>query len=347
VFDALPDARNQGLESMMKMVYDTGELFYANEHPVNLFRNGRLDTVYQNFVYQPYYDSRGNILGVLAISVDVTAQVFARQKTEEIILQRTSELAEANQALTKNNEELQRLNANLEHFAYAASHDLKEPLRKIHIFSDQLKNELDSTLSDSQKWLFDRLENAARRMTSLVDDLLTYSQTARGFGEQETVDLNKKVQLVLEDLEVEIQQSNAEIIVDPLPTIRGSKRQIQQLFQNLITNALKYKKPNSSAFISIKCREVMGYEILKSPTSDESTRPFNLITVKDNGIGFHEADAKRIFNVFTRLHANTEYRGTGVGLSIAQKVVENHDGHIWAEGIPGEGAAFYILLPMR
>lgn len=347
IFDALPDARNQGLESVMKQVYETAVPFYANEHPVDLLRNGKWETIYQNFVYQPYFDAEGNILGVLAISVDVTSQVLARQKIEEIVIQRTGELAAANDALIQSNTELRRLNTNLEEFSYAASHDLKEPIRKIHFFSDRLKGQLEDKLDHEQKRTFERLENASRRMALLVDELLAYSQASKGLAEEEQVDLNRKVKLVLEDLELEVQQRDAKIIVDHLPTITGSKRQIQQLFQNLISNALKYSKPGVAPMITITSKEVIAKEVKPDVSPAHATRHFHLVQVRDNGIGFPQEDAERIFNVFTRLHGNTEYRGTGVGLSIVQKVVHNHGGYIWAEGEPGTGAVFNILLPAK
>jgi signal transduction histidine kinase len=345
IFDALPDARNQGLEAIIQKVYVTGVPYYANEHPIELLRNGGWDKVYLNFVYQPYYDADGKILGVLAIAVDVTSQVLARQKIEDVVVRRTGELATANQALIMSNEELKRLNANLEEFAYAASHDLKEPIRKIHFFSDRLRGQLESQLSEEQRKLFDRLENASRRMGSLVDDLLAYSHATRGLGEREEVDLNRKVQLVLGDLELEVQQRNAIITVDHLPTIKGSKRQIQQLFQNLITNALKYSKAGITPEIRISCNQVSGKIAEHTIPVREHDKLFHLIEFRDNGIGFRQEDAQRIFNVFTRLHGMAEYKGTGVGLSIVRKVVENHGGYIWAESEPGHGATFKVLLP--
>jgi len=346
IFTALPDAKHQGLEAVMEAVYQTGEPFYANERLVQLLRNGAWETVYQNFVYQPYRDAEGKILGILAISVDVTSQVQARQKIEDIVVQRTGELEAANKALVKSNEELRRLNANLEDFAYAASHDLKEPIRKIHFFSDRLRGQLEEKLTTEQTLYFERLENASRRMGALVDELLAYSQAARGFAEEEEVDLNKKLQLVLGDLELEIQQKSARITIDPLPAIRGSKRQIQQLFQNLITNALKYNKPGTAPSIHISASVIRGAEAAGHVAAADADTAFHQVIVKDEGIGFPQEDAERIFNVFTRLHGNAEYRGTGVGLSIAQKVVQNHNGYIWAESSPGKGATFFVLLPL-
>jgi hypothetical protein len=345
LFEALPDAREQGLEALLDQVYLTGEPFSANEHPVNLVRNGHLETVFQNFVYEPYRDAEGNTLGVLAISIDVTQQVLARQKIEELVAQRTNELAQANAALLKTNAELKRLNINLEEFAYAASHDMKEPVRKIHFFADMLKAELQEKLDEKQSRYFSRLEGAAKRMSTLIDDLLAYSQATKGIANQEEVDLNKKVQLVLEDLELEVQQKNARITVGPLPTIRGNKRQLQQLFQNLISNALKYNKEGTIPEVEITAKTVQGKDARASMPEENASRWYHLIEVRDQGIGFDPEDAERIFLVFTRLHGNAEYKGTGVGLSIVQKVAENHGGMVWGESKTGEGAVFKVLLP--
>jgi light-regulated signal transduction histidine kinase (bacteriophytochrome) len=167
---------------------------------------------------------------------------------------------------------------------------------------------------------------------------------SRGAELEERVDLNKKVKLVLEDLEVEIEEKKAVIEVDILPTVKGHRRQLQQLFQNLIGNAIKYHKPGVTPEVHITCQKASLEESIPVIT-EKSIGRYYLIGIKDNGIGFEEEHADRIFNVFTRLHGNAEYKGTGVGLSIARKVVENHRGYIWAEGIPGDGATFKVLLP--
>jgi PAS domain S-box-containing protein len=346
IFDALPEARHQGLEELLSQVYTTGESFIASERPVTLPRDGKIQTVYINFVYEPFREGDGTISGILVVATDVTEQVLARQKIEEVVVQRTRELAQANETLVKNNQELKHLNTNLEEFAYAASHDMKEPVRKIHFFSDRLKSELQDKLNDSQRRLFERLEDASRRMGTLIDDLLTYSQATRGVAKQEDVDLNQKLQRVLEDLDLEVQQKGATVTVESLPVIRGNKRQIQQLLQNLVSNALKYSKAGVAPQIRITCRKVTAAEA-KADLPVEGSKPYYLLEVHDNGIGFEQADAERIFNVFTRLHGNAEYKGNGVGLSIVRKVVENHNGFVWAESVPGEGATFKVLLPVN
>jgi light-regulated signal transduction histidine kinase (bacteriophytochrome) len=244
------------------------------------------------------------------------------------------------------NNELKRTNQNLEEFAYAASHDMKEPIRKIHLFTDRLKGELASQLTDTQQNLFARVENAAKRMNTLIEDLLTYSVVSRGMSHMEEVDLNVKMKNVMEDLEVEIEEKNAVLTIDPLPVIRGQKRQMQQLFQNLIGNSLKYSKPGLVPHIHIRYRTVRGSEMPLPLPEEAGKKQFHLIEVVDNGIGFEQEDAERIFQVFTRLHGNAEYKGTGVGLSIVKKVVENHQGYIRATSVPGEGTTFQVLLPV-
>jgi len=254
-------------------------------------------------------------------------------------------IKEAQLQLERYVEDLKRSNQNLEQFAYAASHDLKEPMRKIELFSDRLKDRLRDKLTQEDKGFFDRILHATHRMNTLIDDLLMYSHVSSGAVRDEMVDLNQKVKRVLEDLEVEVEENKAIISVDPLPTIKGHRRQLQQLFQNLISNAIKYSRPGVPPQVRISARMVKGNDPTISNAQVNSEKHYHLIEVSDNGIGFDQQDAERIFHVFTRLHGNAEYKGTGVGLSIVRKVVENHGGYIWAEGKEGEGATFKVLLP--
>ena len=346
IFEGLPEARNQGLEPLLQNVYATGDTFVASERPLRLPRASGMTDVYLNFVYEPFREGDGSISGIIVVAIDVTEQVTARKRIEQSEQELQQRVLDRTLELERKNQELRRSNANLEEFAYAASHDLKEPIRKVHFFSDRLKGELEPLLTENQKHIFGRLENASQRMGTLVEDLLAYSQATRGVPDTELVDLNRKVQLVLEDLEVEVQQKKAELIIDPLPVIQANKRQMQQLFQNLIGNALKYAQPGVQPQIRIQYKPVRIEEV-RPGFAQEAEGEYHQITVRDNGIGFSQDDALRIFNIFTRLHGNTEYRGTGIGLSIAQKVVENHHGFIWAESQPGEGATFFVLLPVQ
>lgn len=338
IFEGLPEAREQELEQILRDVYKQGKSFKADERPVQLPRKGKLQTIFLNFVYEPLRSGDDSISGVMAVAIDVTDQVIARQKIEESedvlhrkVLERTAEL--------------ERSNRSLEEFAHAASHDMKEPIRKIHFFTDSLKKSLSSKLSSNEARMFERMENATKRMGMLIDDLLEYSHASYQPHEMETIDLNEKIQKVLEDLELTIEEKKAVITVEKLPVVRGFRRQLQQLFHNLIGNALKYNKPGQAPEVRIRSQVVKGQDAQVHLLPEELNKEFHLIEVSDNGIGFEQENAERIFQMFQRLHGKTEYPGTGVGLSIARKVVENHNGHIWAESEPGQGSRFKVLLP--
>ena len=282
-----------------------------------------------------YFNSEEEPVRFIGSVLDITGQVMALQKIEKTVEERTKELAQANEALQAINKELQRSNANLEEFAHAASHDLKEPVRKIHFFTNQLKEQLAAHLTEADLRSFNRIENASQRMSTLIDDLLLYSHVSQRPHEKENINLNKKVQTVLEELELDMAERNAVVHVEKLPVVKGYKRQLQQMFQNLISNALKYSKTDVTPHIGITADEVT-----------EGNNRYHLISVKDNGIGFEPAYAEKIFQMFTRLHGKGEYSGTGVGLSIVKKVVENHNGFIQVESVPGEGSTFLIYLPV-
>lgn len=280
----------------------------------------------------PIKNEDGVVIAWYGTSTDIHEQKMLSENLENLVAERTVELKKSN--------------ANLEEFAYAASHDLQEPIRKIKFYTDRLKQELSNGLSESQLNFFNRMENAANRMGTLIDDLLEYSKVSKGVEKLEEVNLNRLVQMATEDLEIEIQRTAARLNIAQLPILTGNQRQYQQLFQNLISNAIKYSKPGIAPEVHITARIVKGKEVKADLPGDHLFKSFYLIEVSDNGIGFDPAYAERIFNVFTRLHGNSEYKGTGVGLSIVRKVVENHNGFIWAESKPGEGSIFRILLPV-
>ncbi|MGB8190685.1 MAG: ATP-binding protein, partial [Chitinophagaceae bacterium] len=281
-----------------------------------------------------YFDEKEIPVRFIGSVLDITEQMTAMQRIEKTVEERTKELARANESLQVINKELQRSNQNLEEFAHAASHDLKEPIRKIHFFTHQLRDQLGERLKESEVRSFGRIQNATERMGNLIDDLLLYSHVSHRPHETEAVDLNVKVRRVMEDLELDIQEKKAIIDVGKLPVMNGYRRQLQQLFQNLISNALKYSIENVPPQITITATK-----------ATEKGLTYNVISVKDNGIGFEQQYADKIFQMFARLHGKNEYSGTGVGLSIVKKVVENHNGFIRVESASGEGSTFEIYLP--
>ena len=248
--------------------------------------------------------------------------------------------------LEKTLEELRYSNANLEEFAYAASHDLKEPIRKAQYFTNKLFEKMVSKSQPEEVKLFERLKNSQARMYTLIVDILEYSQAAKGITEKQRTDLNEVIAQVLEDLELEIERKSADFRIDQLPVIMCNRRQIHQMFQNLISNALKYVNDKTIPAIKISFRKIMGEEINLPGFSDAIGKKFHLIQVEDNGIGFEQKQADAIFKVFTRLHSNDIYRGSGIGLSIVKKVVENHNGVVWAESEPSKGSVFNVVLPV-
>ena len=321
-------------EQALNEVIDTGIAYYANEVRREVVRNGKKEVIYVNFVYMPMKDLEGKVKKVAIYVLENTSQVVARQNIEEMVELRTREVAQANEDLQKINKELQRSNQNLEEFAHAASHDLKEPIRKIHFFTHQLKDQLATHLKENEQRSFNRIVNATQRMRILIDDLLLYSHVSQRPLETENVDLNIKLQRVLEDLELDIEEKKAEIHVGNLPVINGYRRQLQQLFQNLLSNSLKYSKADIPPRIDITAEQVSS-----------RGKNYHLIRIVDNGIGFDQQYADKIFQMFSRLHGKSEYSGTGVGLSIVKKVVENHNGFIKVESAVGRGSTFEVYLP--
>lgn len=224
--------------------------------------------------------------------------------------------------LEKTVDDLQRMNANLEQFAYTASHDLKEPIRKINFFSERLRERMEGRLGEDESGLLVRMEKACERMNTLIDDLLEYSRISRGAHQLERLSLDDLLRTVLENLELPLQESGGQVEAEALPQIEGHSQQLQQLFQNLLENALKYRHPERQPRITIQTRKLPGNDPQLAARGAHAGRQYHLLSFADNGIGFDTADAERIFQVFTRLHGRSEYAGTGVGLSIARKVAE-------------------------
>jgi light-regulated signal transduction histidine kinase (bacteriophytochrome) len=226
-----------------------------------------------------------------------------------------------------------------------ASHDLQEPLRKIQSFGDVLKNQYANELGTGKDYI-DRMQAAAKRMSVLIRDLLNYSRINTRQNKSAPVVLNDIIELLLTDMEVAIRETNARPEVGPLPVIEGDVTQLSQLFQNLLSNALKFRDPNRRPLIQVTCQRVTAADLPVSVQPSRAAAAYYRIDVVDNGIGFDEQYANRIFQVFQRLHSKSQYAGTGIGLAICEKVAANHGGGITARSQPGQGATFSVYFPV-
>jgi len=229
--------------------------------------------------------------------------------------------------------ELERSAEELTNFAYIASHDLQEPLRKIIAFGDRLAAKFGSVLNDTGKDYIERMQKSAIRMKGLIDDLLHFSRLTMRSTPFQKIDLNEVISGVLSDLEVQIERTKGRVEVETLPSIEGEKFQMYQLFQNLISNGLKYHRDEEAPVIKIK------YAGLDNDLEE--------IYIEDNGKGFDEKHLERIFRPFERLHSHSEYGGTGMGLAICYKIVAHHKGQITAKSQPNQGSTFIVKLPSK
>jgi signal transduction histidine kinase len=240
-------------------------------------------------------------------------------------------------------QELARSNAELEQFASVASHDLQEPLRKIRMYCDRLPKRLGGGLSEDAASDMARMQNAAERMQRLIDDLLSFARVTSKDREFELIDLNQVINDVMGDLEARITELGARIEVGELPTVEADRAQMSQLFQNLISNALKFHRPGVAPIVRIRSQVVAAQPSRFSGEASVGTRC--LISVEDNGIGFDGKYAERVFSAFERLHSRSDYEGTGIGLSIARKIAWRHRGDITATSTPGQGSTFTLTMP--
>jgi len=270
------------------------------------------------------HDQKGEVTQIIGVTIDIT------------------EIKKTNQALITANQELERSNQELTSFTYVASHDLQEPLRKIRIFASRI---LADQLSENNKELFTRIISSVSRMNELIEALFNYSRANTTAIIKEETDLNYVVEEVKNALHHIIEEKNAIIELSPLPKIKVVRIQFLQLLTNIIENGIKYSKQNIAPHLQISARIVKGEEIRK-PGADTKTNYWKL-SITDNGIGFEPQYENKIFDIFQRLHSRTEYNGTGIGLAICKKVVQNHNGFISAKGKPGVGSAFNIFIPVN
>ena len=305
LFDAVPEL-NEETRLILDRVFDTGEAFVGHEYfsPLDRNNDGVVEDCWFTFVYQPLKELDGTTVGIVAIAIDVETHVRARQ-------------------------ELERANRELEEFAYVASHDLQEPLRMVNIYTQLLLKNFIGDKPEAQQFA-GLVRQGVARMELLIRDLLTYSRSVQ---KEElpigTANLSDSLTEALSVLKNRIEENTAVITSDPLPVVRGETSQMAHVFQNILSNALKYRKKDVSPEVHISAR-LNGDKWV--------------VAVTDNGIGFEPQYAERIFGLFKRLHKD-EYPGTGLGLAICQRIVERYGGRMWAESTPRHGSTFYFSLP--
>ena len=290
-------------------------------------------TFWGSVVMTALHNDEGVVIGYTKVTRDLTEKKLIEEK-----------LLAASIKLEQKNKDLERTNEELSSFAYISSHDLQEPLRKIQTFSDRIMELEYQNLSEKGKDYFKRMQAGAQRMQKLIRDILAYSRTTTSEKKLELTDLNELLAQSKGELDVMIMEKKAMIESDRLPVLNVIPFQVQQLFNNLLNNALKFSKSNEPPHIVIHA-EIVDAKAVPQPYPNHAKK-YCHISMKDNGIGFEPIYEKKIFEVFQRLHARNEYGGTGIGLAICKKIVENHNGVLTAEGQPNEGATFNIYLPV-
>lgn len=323
-------------EKVLDEVIQSGIKYTTEEHEMILLRNGVPETIFLTFEYIPVLDANNKVTKVIVMAVEVTHQVELRKQIEEAVGIRTKELAELNLNLKRSNSEL-------EQFAYIASHDLQEPVRKISTFTQMLENSL-GDLSDKSKNYLSKIYSSTDRMEKLIRDVLAFSQISQTNDTFKAVDLLKKFRTIESDFEVLIEQTQATLHIDNLPVIEAIPSQMIQLFSNLLSNSLKYRRKDIKPVVTVTSSIAKPEKIALHPQLDQDKK-YHHIVFSDNGIGFSQEHADRIFKIFQRLHGKTDYEGTGIGLSICRKIVHTHHGHISATTNEQGGAVFNILLP--
>jgi PAS domain S-box-containing protein len=314
--DDLPEIKKSS-EALARGEIDMFKIEYRCRH-----KNGSWRVL--EGIARRYDDETTDLHGIIVNSRDITDRKSAERQ------------------LRTYNFKLEQSNRELQEFAYVASHDLQEPLRKVQAFGDRLEKKCAEQLSDEGRDYVSRMKNAAGRMQNLINDLLTFSRVATKTQPFQPISLKKIVEEVASDLEIRIEQSGGRVEIGELRTLDADPLQMRQLFQNLICNALKFHRADVPPVVKVYAETVSSNS---EETGANGDGDFCRIVVEDNGIGFDEKYLDRIFTVFQRLHGRMEYEGSGIGLAVCRKIVERHGGQITAKSKEGMGAKFYIDLP--
>ncbi len=303
-------------------MYKTG---FESQQPFNHeYRLLRFDGQYR-WVHEyvnPFYDENEDLTGFVGTCIDIT---------------------DRKQAILLADNELKIKNAELEQFAYVASHDLQEPLRKVQAFSELLTSRFSSELPEQAKDYLNRMNNAASRMQRLINDLLTYSRVSTRTKPFAEINLQQEIASVISDLEIRIKETKGNIKIEQLHNLEADPSQIRQLLLNIIGNGLKFHRKDVPPIIEISSQINIKHDSNLYPHHIDMLE----LTVSDNGIGFDTKYLDRIFEPFQRLHGVNEFDGSGIGLAVCKKIVERHNGSLYAESIPGEGTIFIMQLPLK
>jgi signal transduction histidine kinase len=272
------------------------------------------------------HDEKGRVIGFSKVTRDLTERKVAEDK------------------LVRYARQLELQNKELQQFAYAAAHDMKEPLRKVQFYYSAIADEGLEALSKSQRSYLERSSAAAGRMQRLIEDLLAFTKLAEPADQLEPVDLNAVMNEVLSFFHDSLEEIQGSAVVPALPTIQGIPFQVRQVLMNLFGNSIKYR--DQERLLQIQVSGSVVFDPGLGETDAYLPTRFFKLQVKDNGIGFAAEHAQRIFDMFERLHGRDAFEGTGIGLAICRKVMANHKGYIRAEGRPGEGAMFEVFFPL-
>jgi light-regulated signal transduction histidine kinase (bacteriophytochrome) len=320
----LPSDRETGIPE--KILDDAKKTGKALHEGWRMRKDGSI--FWGSIVLTALHDNQKNIIGFSKVTRDLTERKLSEDRLREYTNQ------------------LEFQNKELEQFAYAASHDMKEPLRKIHLYNSFIAESPSNILDEKSKEFLTRSMAAVKRMTGLIEDLLTYSKTTANLESFENVDLTAAVEEIRAMHKEEMEQNNVSIKTDGLPTIYAIPFQVKQLLFNLINNSIKYKHPDRNVDILLKAKVVHGSGIKERDA--EQNKTYQKISVIDNGIGFEPQYADKIFNVFQRLNNHSSSaKGSGIGLAICKRIVQNHHGFIKATGKENVGARFDIYLPIE
>ncbi|HEV9037440.1 MAG TPA: ATP-binding protein, partial [Puia sp.] len=324
---------------------------YGEENLFKGYRAGAVDYIYKPVnpellrvkvgVFVDLYRKNQRLLAqeqkLVAINRSLELEINERIASEE-------KVTDLNKQLLENITRLETANKDLDLFAFMASHDLQAPLRKIRMFSDRLLANSENSFGKEGRLYLTRIQEVSKRMQDLINDILRFSKISVENHNFEDVDLNEVVGEVLSEMEGNIKEKNARILIeDRLPVLPASTVLMGPLFSNLISNSIKYCKKNSRPEVHIRYEEA---PVASGANGRESETRYGRIYIEDNGIGFDQKYADQIFDMFRRLHSSAEYEGTGIGLALCKKIVEMHNGYISALGKPGEGAVFIIALPL-